>query len=43
MLSVTKRFMDGEMESEVIAVAEPVRVSPDPLFLSRRKKLPENR
>jgi succinyl-diaminopimelate desuccinylase len=33
MLSVTKRFMDGEMESEVIAVAEPVRVSPDPLFL----------
>jgi succinyl-diaminopimelate desuccinylase len=33
MLSVTKRFIDGEMESEVIAVAEPIRVSPDPLFL----------
>jgi succinyl-diaminopimelate desuccinylase len=39
MLAQAKQFMDGEMEYQVVAAAEPVRVSPDPLFLAATEEI----
>ena len=39
MLAQAKKFMDGEMEYEVVTTAEPLRVSPDPLFLAATEEV----
>jgi succinyl-diaminopimelate desuccinylase len=39
MVAQAKQFMDGEMECQVVTTAEPVRVSPDPLFLAATEKV----